>query len=47
MKSGITENGVGWTFTCHPPCHYYDCAKCPYLEYPFCTYERYHKKEND
>ena len=29
-----------YTFNMHPPCHYYDCNKCPYLEYPFCTYER-------
>ena len=26
------------TFKMHPPCHIYSCAKCPYLEYPFCTY---------
>ena len=38
---------VGYTFEMHPPCHVYSCSKCPYLEYPFCTYERKMKEKGE
>ena len=36
-----------YTFNPYPPCDYYHpCGKCPYFEYPYCTYER-KKKDSD
>lgn len=29
---------VSFTKKEYPPCRIYDCANCPYLDYPFCTY---------
>ena len=35
-----------YVFTPYPPCDYYHhCGKCPYFEYPYCTYKRKMKEQ--
>lgn len=35
-----------YTFNPYPSCNYYHpCGKCPYFEYPYCTYERKMKEQ--
>lgn len=37
------ESSMSWTKKMYPPCLIYNCARCPYLDYPFCTYKQKEK----
>ena len=42
IKTEILPDGrtrSSYTFTMHPPCLMYNCARCPYCKGSLCTYK--------